>query len=359
MLRTLLLTLSAWLILGFAPAKPPKDYPPPGDCNDDRMVDRCRPEQQRRVRELFGLQPIEAHRDAGDQVRRAFYVDGYGRDVVAIVFIRPKGGDPALSVHFPRDGSGRRSEPLRAAVPKAAWDSVIERSAHFARGLAPPPPAMPAPNGDQVINICIHSWVYTVEASDPPQGEHEAANIRWKTEDGCDNGLAEAYAHELERAAVSLLPQCDLLDRSQHRSEASLLSACSMLAGDRLAAAEVLNRTRVFRSPDDSDRLAAIFRYDATVDWNGERNAAGIPAAKFWHSKTSGEGGSRFYVNAVEGKSSGQVIVKGHLYRSVAASEGTAEVDEVAPVEQLWADDQGDFVIRSVAVGAFEREPRP
>ena len=136
-LKTVLLPALALLLLGFAPARKPESngYPPAGDCHDDRLVDRCSAEQQRRVRELFGVGTIEAHRDAGDQVRRAFYVDGYGRDVVAIVFIRPKGGDPALSVHFPREENGRRPEPLRVPVPAAAWQEAIERSAHFDRAL--------------------------------------------------------------------------------------------------------------------------------------------------------------------------------------------------------------------------------
>jgi len=357
MLRTLLLTLSAWLILGSAPpAKPRQIYPPPGDCKDDRGVDRCQAEQQRRMRDLFGVKPIEAHRDAGDQVRRAFYVDGYGRDLVAIAYVRPKGSDPQLSVHFPSRDDGTRPEPLRAMVPYDLWESLIARSAHFDRRLAPLPPEKPTADGDMIL--CMHSWVYTVEATDPAQGDDQPATLRRRTEDACDNGLTEAYAIELRRAAVPLLPQCARLDPRQHRNEASLLSTCGMLAGDRLAAADVLNRATPFRHTDDSAELAGLFRHDATVDWNGERNAVPLSAAEFWESKTSGEGGSRFYFEEIEGRSAGEVIVRGTLHRSVAGPEGAPEIDEVARVEQVWIVHLGDFVVRSMNVGPFVRKPR-
>ena len=359
MFRAILPGFLACLLLGFAPAS--KSRPaviPPGDCEDDRGVDRCRTEQQQRVRELFGVKPIEAHRDAGDQVRRAFYVDGYGRDLVVIAFVRPKGGDPSLWVHFPSEADGKRSEPLRASVPHDVWEGLVQRSAHFDRRLVPFPDEVETP-GSNEMTLCLHSWVFTVEATDPAEGGHRPATLRRRTEDACDNGLTEAYAAELRRAAVPLLPPCARLDPRQYRNEVTLLSTCRMLAGDRLAAAEVLNRAMAFRDAEKAGELAGLFQHDSTVDWNGERNAGAGSAAKFWDGKVSGGGGSRFYFDGIEGKSAGQVLVKGLLFRSVAVPDGAAELDEMARVEQVWTDDEGDFTVRSINVGPFERQPRP
>ena len=358
--RAILLTAFAWLILGLAPAsKPRPSYPPPGDCMDDRGVDRCKPEQQRRVREMFGVKPIEAHRDSGDQVRRAFYVDGYGHDVVAIAFVRPKGGDPSLWIHFPREPEGKPAEPLRAPVPLEVWENVVERSVHFDRQLVPLPDEVGTASSEE-ITLCLHGWVYTIEATDPARGEHQPATLRRRTEDACDNGLTETYAQELERAAVPLLAPCARLDPRQHRNGATLLSACRLLSGDRLAAAEVLNRSHpFFRDADDAAELARLFEYDATVDWNGERNEGRNSAARFWAAKVQGSGGSRFYYDGVDGKGGGEVLVKGRLFRPVEVPDGAPSLDEVARVEQLWSEREGAFAVRSVTVGPFERRPRP
>ena len=321
------------------------------NCSDDRGIDRCSAEQQRRTRERFGVPSIEEHGAAGDQVRRAFYVDGYGRDLVAIVFVRPRGREPELRVHFFQDDEGaERWEPLVAPVPGPVWEDVIRRSEHFDRelvGLPPPPPE------SNVIILCIHSWVFTVEAVDPG-GEDEQPTIRRRTEDGCQNGLAEAYADELERAAVPLIPHCARLDPELHRGHASLLAACGALSGDRLAAAVVMNRVSLFRhirEPEDASVISSLFEHDSVVDWNGERNEGPWSAAAFWASKVGvGDGGIPFFYSNVHGESADRVRATGMLSR-LGAEDG----HETALVEQIWTRDGSDFIIESISVGPFER----
>ncbi len=359
MLKPVLLAVSAVLILGFAPAskaKPSNRHPPVGDCHDDDMVDRCSPEKQRQVRELFGVKAIEAHRDAGDQVRRAFYVDGYGHDVVAIVFIRPKGGDPALWVHFPKDGSGKRPEPLQAPVPLRAWEELIERSAHFDQVLATSAPAKRSGGAEQQIIMCLHSWVFTVEATDPAKGEYRPATLRRRTEDACDNGLTEAYAVELQRAAVPLLAPCARLDPRQHRGEAKLLSACRLLRGDRLAAAEVRNALQPFfgvEGPEDVPALRDLFASDGRIDWAGEKPSSPSGAAEFWVKKMTEAGRTDFYYDFVEGESADRVRVVGMLYRSI---DGETR-DRQAEVEMTWVRDGDAFEVEQAVVRPFVPEP--
>ncbi len=347
--------LIASLLLIAAPEKAPAAdrFPPVGDCRDDHLVDRCNPEQQRRVRELFGVKPIEAHRDAGDQVRRAFYVNGYGTDVVAIAFVRPKGGDPSLWVHFPRGPDGSRVDPLQAPVPNDVWEDVIRRSSHFDEQLKRLPEK---PSGSGEITLCLHSWVFTVEATDPAPGEHEPATLRRKTEDACDDGLAEAYAGELERAAVPLLPQCARLDRTRHRNEATLLSACRLLRGDRLAAAEVMNRLDRFdlvEKAEDATHLLDVFAYDARIDWAGEPIDAAGGAAEAWARKMSEGGRTRLYWDYVEGETAERVRFVGLLSRS---PEDEGQYLQ-ARVEQVWKRDGRTFQIERATVGPFQPEP--
>jgi hypothetical protein len=350
----------AGLLLVQAPQAPPRPdrYPPLGDCRDDNLLDRCSPEQQRRVRELFGVKTIEAHRDAGDRVRRAFYVDGYGRDVVAIAFVRAKGADPTLFVHFPRERDEKRIEPLRATVPQDVWDAVIDRSRHFDRWLQEDPPASVStdPDTDAEITLCIHSWVYTVEAADPAHFEGAAPTLRRRTEDACDNGLAETYATELQRAALALLPHCVRLERDLHRNEATLLSACRLLRGDRFAAAEVMNRLDHLRraeGPEDVGLLAGIFAHDARIDWAGEAFDTKGGAAAAWARKLAEGGRTVLYYDYVEGESANRVRFVGQLSRSVEGQDRYLQ----ARVEQIWSREGRDFQIERATVGPFRPKP--
>jgi hypothetical protein len=54
---------------------------PRNDCRDDSGLDRCDPENQRVMRSLYGAPAIEELAASGAEIRRAFFVDGYGKDV--------------------------------------------------------------------------------------------------------------------------------------------------------------------------------------------------------------------------------------------------------------------------------------
>jgi len=336
------------------------------DCRDDRGVDRCAAAQQARVRALFGVETIEAHRDAGDQVRRVFYVDGYGHDVVAIAFERRPGHDPEVRVHFRRDESEPAYAPLVAPVPVDVWDLLIERSALFDRALVPlttPAPA-PAPGEEQEISLCMHSWVFTVEAADPAPPYGGGARLRRRTEDACSHGTTGAFAREVYRAALPLFPHCALLDATHYRTPANQLVACRILSGDRPAAARVANQVETLFQAEtiaDLPSIAPLFDYRTRIDWNGELHAgAGSDgAARFFLSKLLEQERGSLFIESIEGLSDRRVRLRGGFVRLVRTPAGQFEIGEIAPAELIWEQESGDhFQIRSVTVGPYARRPR-
>lgn len=332
------------LISGAAPAE---RHAARADCRGDRRIECWEAERRPRVRELFGTKAVEEFERTGDQLRRAYYVDGYDRDVVAIEFVRPRGADPSLTVRFPKSASNPR-QPLTAPVPLADWQDVLETSAHFDRALVKT--SKKSKPGE--IVICVHAWVYTVEAVDPPEQEMPA-QVRRRSQNACDEGLVQAYAIDLSKLAARLIPPCDVLNRSDYRNEADLLSSCGMLAGDRMSAAVVLNAARPLRNIwDEADfpRLSGLFDYRTKINWAGQAYS-GNEAAQFWARKAS-EGArtpTHLSIRQVIGESATRVRLRGRLSRYV---ENGAY--EEADVEQLWELDSAESQIRQATVGPFK-----
>ena len=342
----------AGLLLALLVAAPASAQPEPDrNCRDDRGEDRCGEAARAAMRALYGVPSIEQHREAGDQVRRAFYVDGYGRDLVLISFIRAPARDPTLWVHFPRGEGEPAPEPLSAPVPHQLWSEMLDRSENFDREM------VPLPRDPEAIHICMHSWVFTVEATDPPNDAVVSVGPRSEVEDGCEDGLAAVYAWELARLALPLLPHCARLEPGQHRAPASQLAACRMLSGDRMAAAEVYNqldRFRRVRGADDEDEIAAMFDFSAAaIDWQGEVHR-GRGAAAFWARKID-ETDANLYYRSVEGLTARRARFTGTLERNRRV-EGEEEIHERAPVEMVWALGSAHvFQVETATVGPWER----
>jgi hypothetical protein len=347
---------------GSAAARP-GDRADPG-CRDGSPRDRCSPEERRRVRELFGMRSIEEHLTAGDQVRRVFYVDGNGRDLVAIAFVRSPGRDPLVSIHFPRIGGTPAREPFTAPVPRDVWENLLFRSQMFDRTVGPRPEPSD-PSGGRIITVCSHSWIYTAESSDPTDpADLRPGSTTTRTEDACAHGLVQFFAIEVQRAALPLLPACAILDPRQHHDEASTIADCAMLHGDRLAAAEVMNRVyalRHARDLADLNKIEGLFDFRGKVDWNGERNGTEFGAQpRFWLTKM-GEGGGRtnFYFDRIEGETAYRVRLSGSLVRTIEQGGESEPIRQRARVEQIWIYGPARvFQIESVSVGPFEPEQR-
>ena len=341
---------------------------PERDCRDNHGVDRCAPAQQAQVRALFGVQQIEAHRDAGEEVYRVFFVDGYGEDSHVVSFVRPfrsvsdlltgPQADAELWVHFPRREEVPTPEPLHAVISEEDWDLIVERARFFDRELV----AQPEPvfgNGETVV--CMHGRVVTAEAVERAFLDDDQLTIRRRTEHGCSQGLTEAFANELERSALASLPDCGQLDRAHYSNTGSLLAQCARLGGYRAAAAAVRNAVNPMlwnQSPNDFGRYADLFHRDARIGWNGEVRT-GQPGllAPFWADKFTEAGAEAFFPDRIDGEGPDRVRLTGVIERSVPGGEGRSSLLQAAPVEMIWIRSEGRFLILDAAVGAFADYP--
>jgi hypothetical protein len=320
--------LTSGLVLGAGPAAGQARAAP--DCRDDRGVDRCAVNQQARVRTLFGVPAIEQLQAQGAEVRRVFYVDGYGRDVIALTFLRAPGRDPSVTVHFAKREGEATPAPLEALVPAAVWRDAIRRSARFDRALAPRA-------SDGAPSICLHSWVVTVEAVDT-HGPGPAA-VRRATQDSCDDGLATVFAMELAELAMPLFPYCDALDPELHRNNVTRLHACQALSGDRLAAAEAYNQAlRLARVDGDNDAALGqgVFDWRAQLSWAGQRAGGdGGGAYRAWLARLNEGGRARFYPIRAVGERADRVRVEGRMVR-YGEETGGRQTRHEAPVSLLF-----------------------
>lgn len=301
------------------------------DCQDDNGVDRCSAEEHRRVLELFGMKPIEEHARAGDQVRRVFYVDGYGRDMVAIAFVRPAGNDAMLSVYWPQEGGKAARAPATALISAETWRNVLRRSVNFARDLQPKPKVPPS---DDIV-VCLHSWVYTLEATDRPL-DVEAMEVTRTVHDACGEGPAGQFAQDAQDIALALVPPCLALDAKQHRNPASQLHACRRLEGDRLAAADAMNRLHPlqFIDSDDLDQVQQVFRSDAVLDWGGQTAGTGAGnAAELWLKQASERENASLFIGRVVGERPDRAAAEGEMVRYVG--DGDERKRQVASVSLI------------------------
>lgn len=331
---------------------------PDRNCTDDRGRDHCSEDQRRQTRALYGVQSIEELAAAGTEVRRVFYIDGYGRDLVMIAFVRAPGRDPTVWVHHPRREGEGRAEPVHASVPLTLWNDVIQQSASFHRSFIDPR-AMLRAEADGEMEFCFHSWVYVIEAVDRSRGDSPPP-IRRKTEDACEDGPGEAFAAQVGRVARSLFPHCAALAVEQYRNEATALAACRILRGDRVAAAEVLNRADAFgnvEGPQDARLIADLFHDRVAIDWGGEVHAGtGSDADEFWAGKMQpGQGGTHLSIHSVDGVNADRVRLIGSFSRWGPEANGDPGRYETATMEQIWTRiNGGNWRVQRATIGRWQ-----
>jgi len=233
-------------------------------CGDDDGNDRCSSDVQRRMRELYGIPDAATLVEQGVTFRRAMFVDGYGRDFVAITFSRAPGRSPSVEIVTPLREGGSMPQPLAAVIDQVTWSRVLAASEFFDKRVegetlrGQPNPEAPSSSAEenerddeQTIVICLHAWFVVVEAADAARLQKnvgaqrlQRASFRRDSEGGCAGGLAMPYAFLLAETALDNLPECSSLDLDYERHAATLLGTCNRLGGDRLAAGDAMKLVR-------------------------------------------------------------------------------------------------------------------
>lgn len=313
-------------------------------CRTNRTGNACIRARTEQVRAAYDVPPIEAHRIAGDRVRQVFY----SFDLLPVVsFVAPPGGPATVTVRYPRMRDGSTPEPLRAAVPAWVWQEVF----------ALPEPFDAPPSAPQRGSTCLDGATYLAEAVDPGQPIGRPATLRQRLGHDCERGPVPAYATAIAARALPLLPPCTRIDEPSNTWPIMRLLACRILRGDRMAAADVLNRARGFgmiHNAGDTARLAGLFSARSELHWDGAIQA-GDPAAAWAARAAPSFGVTRLSIETVEGLSARRVRLTGRLTRPVDTRLGTATGPETAQVEQLWRRDRdGRFRIMRATVGPWE-----
>lgn len=303
--------------------------------------------------DIFGMRPIQEHQRAGDQVRRLFVLNSHRYPVVAIAFVRAPGREPTVYLHFPRSSGGTRA-PFEAAVPYGAWEEILERSRSFERQFVPVPPP-PANPGDQLI--CLDAWEDIGEATDPALGE-TASSVRRAVAEDCEDRPMRAFARDLRRTAIALFPYCDRIDE-EGNSPHERLAMCGRLRGDRLAAADGLNRVSLLQHDTVRHRVMSLFSQNTRINWNGS-SAQGDPG-DYWVQQMAAQR-AHFDFEYVEGEAANRVRVVGYLERDIDVPANADPIEERAPVEIIMTLDPlplSQFQVVSITVGAWATHQPP
>lgn len=335
------------LLLASAPAAGQRW--PDDQCFDNPNLTSCLQSRADGLAETYGVPRIEAHRDAGDEVVRVFYIkDG---DRALITFIRTPGREPMAYVHFPRAGNQSAPAPMQAQIPQAAWSEAFYRAAYADRSL------VPIPEDPEVQTICIHPWNYVFEASVPADAVYRrSARVRRHSASSCDDAPLLYFAADLQRLVLPLFPACDALDRNRYGNAVLRLIQCQRLSGDRLAAAEVMNLASAFERIggfEEPHALDHLFAWDAAIDWNGQRHAPNDrETAAFWRARIDEDEVRGFHMEMAEGQSRNRVRLTGYLFRNQPGTDdGTLSR---ARFEQIWSSTASGIQVTSITVGPWQ-----
>ncbi|AQA00472.1 hypothetical protein BWQ93_19920 [Sphingopyxis sp. QXT-31] len=272
MIRALLLSVLA-LLTTPAPAQELEDFA--SGCADDSGGDRCSDAAVKAWHDRYGLRPAETMAAEGTAVRRMLYVDGYGRDVLAISAIRAKGVPPVIEIRQPRGKDGAQPTTWTRPIPEKAWDRILGDAAIAHRRLVPE-----TKPGDEV-NVCLHAWVSRFESADPRQLAQFVVGQMWldpesraMTASACEGGPTDRFGATLAEVAAETFGECSSIDADRMRHGIALIEACMGLRGDTIAAGHVMSIYRdlyplIFRAEEEGKSWPDLLRADFNLASQG------------------------------------------------------------------------------------------
>lgn len=352
MMRALFLSILA-LLAAPASAQELEDFA--SGCADDSGGDRCSDAAVRAWHDRYGLRPVETMAADGTMVRRMLYVDGYGRDVLAISAIRAKGAPPVIEIRRARDKGGAQPTTWTRPIPEKAWDRILSDAATAHRRLAPETKA-----GDDAA-ICLHAWVSRFESGDPRRLASFVVGQLWldpesraMTASACEGSPTERFGTTLAEVAAGTFGECSSLDADRMRNGIALIEACMGLRGDTLAAGHVMSIYRdlyplIFRAEEEGkswpDLLRADFRLASQGLKEGEQADWGELRALFAKADNV-----YFEVEEATGLDADRVEMTATFHWADHGAGTGAEKPErhARKLQMMWVRQTGDWVVDQI-----------
>lgn len=188
---------------------------------------------------------------------------------VALVLQRDRKGIPTVEIRqMLRSDRPSGSKPISVKISEASWDMIVATGNTLD----------PVYAADEVF-VC--GAIFTVELMDGK------GNIRAPVGDSCGNEPRGLFFEAIAEAALAQLPHCSALYPEGYNATLDRLSACFVLSGEQMAAAELFNALESIYfwrlGKADPSEIRSLFADDIIFSWHG------IPliqdaetAAEFW-----------------------------------------------------------------------------
>lgn len=237
-------------------------------CADDSGGDRCSDTAVKAWHDRYGLRPVETMAADGTTVRRILYVDGYGRDMLAISAFRAKGAPPAIEIRRPSGKEEAGPMTWMRPIPEEAWDRILDHAATAHRRFAPE-----TKTGDDA-GICLHAGVLRFESGDPRRLASFVVGQLWldpesraTTASTCGDGPTGRFGATLAEVAAATFGECSSIDASRTRDGIAMIETCMALRGDTIAAGHVMSVYRnlyplIFRAQETDESWTDLLRAD-------------------------------------------------------------------------------------------------
>ncbi|WP_260482387.1 hypothetical protein [Sphingomicrobium flavum] len=202
------------------------------NCTDGYSTDRCDPVVQAKMLEDYGAKAAAAFDNPNADMRRVFFIDGYGRDIILIEAVRVGEAEPEITIYsrvFDRPATSHFTAPLS----QRQWDRVIRQSENLDRAIYRAPTT--DEQGEELFYFCLHGWHYWGQSV-------SKGKIVNSVENSCNtDSVVERLAWDLADIALDAMPECAALDEANYVNDATRLRFCLQLGGDRLAMAQAMN----------------------------------------------------------------------------------------------------------------------